>query len=503
MENKIVLQAQDICKQFNGIPVLKSVNLEIAHGEVHALMGENGAGKSTLIKIITGVYEKDDGQIMMEGEPVQITCRQDARCAGISVIYQELSLIPALNVTENIFLGQEISKYGFRAKKEMRKKVLDLIKKYEFDIDPDAVVETLGMAQRQMVEILKALSSDAKLIIMDEPTASLSAAEQEKLFETIDGLRKKGTSILYISHRLEEIYKLSDRLTVMRDGENVGVLNREEITPQKVTTMMIGHEVRDDKNRERRQRYEANCLEVSGLSFGSILKDVNFKAYGGEILGIGGLVGSGRTELIRCIYGNDKPSSGTITLNNKPVSRSVGKNIKDGFGLVPEDRRNEGFIPLLSIEKNLAIASYDKLAKFGVVNRKKEIEYAKEAIKSYDIRPAMRHLPVGNLSGGNQQKVVLGRWLSRKPQVLLLDEPTAGVDVGVKHELYHLMRALASTGSIVIMVSSDLAELTHVSDRILVMHGGKFFEEFTHETATQASVLLAASGVHTEEGTAL
>jgi ribose transport system ATP-binding protein len=503
MDDRFVLQAKGIRKQFNGIPVLKGVDLEIRHGEVHALMGENGAGKSTIIKIITGVYTKDEGELYMDGKPVEISCRQDARACGISVIYQELSLIPALNVTENIFLGQEISKYGFTAKKAMRKKVRELINKYEFDINPDAVVESLGMAQRQMVEILKALSMDAKLIIMDEPTASLSAAETDKLYETIDALRKKGTSILYISHRLEEIYRLADRLTVMRDGENVGVLNKQEIVPQKVTTMMIGHEVREDKNRERRRRNENNCLEVSGLAYKHILKDVSFKAYGGEILGIGGLVGSGRTELIRCIYGAERQKKGTITLNGKPVSKSILKNIEEGFGLVPEDRRNEGFIPLLSIEKNLAISSYDRLATFGVVNRKKEVNYAEEAIKSYDIRPPMKNLPVGNLSGGNQQKVVLGRWLSRKPTVLLLDEPTAGVDVGVKHDLYHMMRALALTGSIVIMVSSDLAELTHVSDRILVMYDGRFFEEFTHESATQAAVLLASSGVHTEEGTAL
>ena len=503
MEETYLLQCKGICKQFNGIPVLKSVDLEIRPGEVHALMGENGAGKSTIIKIITGVYTMDEGQIFIEGKPVSITCRQDARCSGISVIYQELSLFPALDVTENIFIGQELSKYGFTRKKEMRRRVQELIDRYQFDLDPTAIVGSMGMAQRQMVEILKALSMDARLIIMDEPTASLSASETEKLFETIDGLRKKGASILYISHRLEEIYRLADRLTVMRDGENVGVLGKDEITAQKVTTMMIGHEIREDKNRERRHRYEGNTLEIRGLAYKELLKDVSFTAYGGEILGIGGLVGSGRTELIRCIYGAEKPSKGAITLNGKPVSRSVGKNIRAGFGLVPEDRRNEGFVPLLSIEKNLAIASYDRLARFGIVSRKKEVSHAVEAIKSYDIRPPMKHLPVGNLSGGNQQKVVLGRWLSRKPQVLLLDEPTAGVDVGVKHELYHLMRALALSGSIVIMVSSDLEELTRVSDRILVMHGGRFFEEFTHESATQSAILLASSGEHSGEGVAL
>lgn len=503
MENNILLHATGINKQFSGVPVLKDVELSINKGEVHALMGENGAGKSTLIKIITGVYTKDSGQIFIEGKPVEINSRQDARNCGISVIYQELSLIPALTVVENIFLGQEIKRRGFLDKKEMRRRVKELIDKYEFDINPDTVVQSLGMAKRQLIEILKALSMDAKLIIMDEPTSALSAAESEKLFETIRGLRDKGTSILYISHRLEEVYKLSDRLTVMRDGEIVGVLTKEEITPAKVMRMMIGREVKQIKDTSKKKIFKDNVLEVKNLAFKNILKDVSFKAYGGEILGIGGLVGSGRTELIRCIYGAEKPSRGTITLNGKPVKRSISKNILDGFSLVPEDRRTEGFFPVLSIEKNIAIASYDKLARFGVVSRKKEIELANKAIKDYDIRPPIKSMPVGNLSGGNQQKVVLSRWLTRDLKVLLLDEPTAGIDVGVKGELYQFLEELSQTGVIIIMVSSDLGELTSVADRILVMHDGRFFEEFTHENVTQTAVLLAASGVHTEEGKAL
>jgi len=503
VENNILLHATGINKQFSGVPVLKDVELSINKGEVHALMGENGAGKSTLIKIITGVYTKDSGQIFIEGKPVEINSRQDARNCGISVIYQELSLIPALTVVENIFLGQEIKRRGFLDKKEMRRRVKELIDKYEFDINPDTVVQSLGMAKRQLIEILKALSMDAKLIIMDEPTSALSAAESEKLFETIRGLRDKGTSILYISHRLEEVYKLSDRLTVMRDGEIVGVLTKEEITPAKVMRMMIGREVKQIKDTSKKKIFKDNVLEVKNLAFKNILKDVSFKAYGGEILGIGGLVGSGRTELIRCIYGAEKPSRGTITLNGKPVKRSISKNILDGFSLVPEDRRTEGFFPVLSIEKNIAIASYDKLARFGVVSRKKEIELANKAIKDYDIRPPIKSMPVGNLSGGNQQKVVLSRWLTRDLKVLLLDEPTAGIDVGVKGELYQFLEELSQTGVIIIMVSSDLGELTSVADRILVMHDGRFFEEFTHENVTQTAVLLAASGVHTEEGKAL
>ncbi|MDR2132724.1 MAG: sugar ABC transporter ATP-binding protein [Clostridiales Family XIII bacterium] len=502
-EGRVLLRTEGIFKQFNGVTVLDDVDLEIRYGEVHALMGENGAGKSTIIKIITGVYAKDGGEIFVDGESVAINNRQDARARGISVIYQELSLVPALTVTENIFLGQEIERRGLLTKKKMREMVRALIGRYAFEIDPDAVVDSLGMAQRQMVEILKALSMDAKLIIMDEPTSSLSAAESEKLFDTIDGLREKGAGILYVSHRLDEVYRLSDRLTVMRDGRIVAVLDKSEINAKTVTTLMIGREPRESRARSGRDLFKDNCLEVKHLSYGKLLKDVSFTAYGGEILGIGGLVGSGRTELIRCIYGAAKQDGGEILFNGMPVSKRIAKNIRMGFGLVPEDRRVEGFIPVQSIEKNIAIASHDRLSKFGVVHARKETRWAEDAIQSYDIRPKNRNTPVANLSGGNQQKVVLGRWLSRDPKLLLLDEPTVGVDVGVKADLYDFMRKLAQSGAIIIMVSSDLFELTHISDRILVMHGGRFFEEFTHDNASQTSVLLAASGEHTEEGRAL
>ena len=500
----VFLQAKGIRKQFSGVTVLHGVDLDVRYGEVHALMGENGAGKSTIIKIITGVFTKDSGEIFIDGEHVEINDRQDSSALGIQVIYQELSLIPALTVVENIFLGQETTRYGVLDTKSMRERVRSLIEHYGFDLDPDATVDTMGMAQRQMAEILKALAFKAKLIIMDEPTSSLSASESEKLFETIDGLRKRGVGILYISHRLEEVYRLSDRLTVMRDGRIVGVLQKGEIDSRTVTTMMIGREVDSEEDRGSARRFEDNCLEVKNLSFSHMLKDVTFKAYGGEILGIGGLVGSGRTELIRCIFGAEKRRGGTVTLNGKPVSQSIRKNIvKGGFGYVPEDRRVQGLIPMLPMERNITISSYDRLASAGLVGRRKEIAWSERAIKDYDIRPPMRSLRAINLSGGNQQKVILGRWLSRDPKVLLLDEPTVGVDVGVKMDLYRLLRELADTGTIVVMVSSDLAELVYLSDRILVMRDGRFFEEFKRGNVTQEAILLAASGEHTEEGAAL
>ena len=502
-ENGFLLQATGICKQFNGIPVLKDADLNVKYGEVHALMGENGAGKSTIIKIITGVYQKDSGRLLIDGKPVEINSRQDARACGISVIYQELSLIPALSITENIFLGQENCKFGYLNKKQMREQVKAIINRYDFALKPDAVVQSLGMAQRQMVEILKALAFNARLIIMDEPTASLTASETEKLFNTIESLKKNGASIIYISHRLEEVYQISDRLTIMRDGEIVGVLDKTEINPVTVTKMMIGHEIVRANDRELKNIGGAHTLEVKNLCLGNRLKDVSFTARDGEVLGIGGLVGSGRTELIKCVYGALKKKSGEVLLDGKPASRSVAKNIRNGFGFVPEDRRTEGFIPVLSIEKNVALPSYDRLATAGFVSRKKQINNAENIIKDYDIRPQRRKFPVGNLSGGNQQKVVTAKWLARSPLLMLLDEPTVGVDIGVKEEIYKYIWNLADTGAIVIMVSSDLEELLYVSDRILIMRNGQFFEEFKRGNVTQTAILLASSGEHTQEGVAL
>ena len=499
-----LLRTERICKSFNGVTVLKDVDMEIEAGEVHALMGENGAGKSTLIKIITGVLTKDSGEIYINGKHTDISSRQDARDAGIAVIYQELSLVPALSVYQNIFLGQEFSRYGIALKKDMRKKVKELIDLHEFDIEPDDVVETLSMAKRQMVEILKALLFQAKLIIMDEPTASLSAAEQQKLFRIISSAKKSGTSILYISHRLDEVYEVADRLTVMRNGEKTGVLDKEQIEAKQVVNLMLGKEARSmDVITQSAVKSADKVLEVKNLSYKYLLRDVSFSAYGGEVLGIGGLVGSGRTELVKCIFGVDNESGGSISLNGKPVGKNVNRNIRDGIVFVPEDRRSEGFIPKLSVERNIALASYDRLAPYFFVSRKKETRWAVDAIEKYDIRPPNRKMQVANLSGGNQQKVVVARGLKRTPKVLILDEPTAGIDVGIKAELYHIIRELADSGAIVILVSSDLAELCHVADRVLVMYDGRFFEEFAHESINQNAILLAASGVHTEEGRAL
>ena len=496
------LEVRQIVKRFSGIEVLKHVDFDVRRGEVHGLMGENGAGKSTLIKIITGVYPKDEGQIFIDGQEVEINSRQDSIDCGVSVIYQELSVIPTLTVMQNIFLGQELTRYGILEKKKMAGRVRELIESCGFDLNPNDYVEKLSVAKRQMVEILKALLFDAKIIIMDEPTASLSDKESDKLFEIITRLRQQGRSIIYISHRLDEVYRIVDRLTVLRDGEVVGVLPKEEIEHQRVVQLMIGKEVKDQSAKANPARKDGSVLSVRNLSRKPYWSDISFDAYEGQILGIGGLVGSGRTELLRSIYGVDPYDSGSILYNGKAISRNVHKNILMGMGYIPEDRRGEGLIPLLSVGQNIAMPNYDILTKgLSVINTAREKQMGEDMIRNVDIRPNLPANPVKNLSGGNQQKVVVGKWLARDLKILLIDEPTVGVDIGVKGEIHQIFADLAQQGVIVILVSSDLKELVTVADRILVLHKGRIFKEIAKEDATQEKVLLAASGVDKEDET--
>ena len=499
-EKSPLLQMVDIEKLFNGVRVLDKVHLDIMPGEVHALMGENGAGKSTLIKILTGIYPKDGGKILIGDQEVEINSRQDASHYGIGVIYQELSLIPTLSIAQNVMLGKEQHKCGVLYLRKMRKKVKDLIDYYGFELNPDAIVETLSIAQRQIVEILKALSEESRIIIMDEPTASLSSKESEALFGIIDQLRKKGVSILYISHRLEEVFRLSDRLTILRDGRNVATLVHDEIKPDEVVRMMIGKEVSAATASRALHPAEGKpVLEVRNLTRKGTFENISFTLHEGEILGIGGLVGAGRTEVLRCIFGVDKYDSGEILFEGKPLPKHVSKNIARGLGMIPEDRRNQGFVPLLGADRNIALPNYDILAKHGWVNEKREKAMGAEAVSSLDIRPASTVIPAGNLSGGNQQKVVLGKWLSRDLKVLLVDEPTAGIDVGAKDEIYKILDNLAAKGVAVIVATSDLQELLRVSHRVLVFRKGSIFREFDDGVITQEDVLMAASGIRKDK----
>lgn len=497
MAKEILFEMKEIEKKFSHVYALDHVNFMVQKGEVHALLGENGAGKSTLIKILTGVYPKDGGQIFMEGKQVEIQSRDDAASLGIAVIFQELSLVPTLSVYQNIMLGKELSRFGFIKAKQEKKQIADLIEHYGFPVGADDIVETLSVAQMQMVEILKALATDAKLIIMDEPTASLSSRESELLFKIINQLREKGVSIIYISHRLEEVFNLSDRITILRDGKNVGVLEKEEIIPSEVIKLMIGKEISEaTASRSLAESKEETVIEVKNLSRLGAYEDVSFKVKRGEVLVLTGLVGSGRTEIIRAIYGADPFDSGSILLEGKEYKPQIKRSVAQGFGLIPEDRRTQGFSPLLSVTGNVAITNYDKLANGGFVSKKKENDLGRHAVKIVDLRPANPDVQVGNLSGGNQQKAVLGKWLTRDLKVILIDEPTVGIDIGAKDEIYEIIENLSGQGVAVLMVSSDIAEVLRVAHRIIVMREGRIAKEFNDGVATQEDILMASSGFH-------
>lgn len=486
---------KNIEKIFAHVHALDHVNFMVKKGEVHALLGENGAGKSTLIKILTGVYPKDGGEIFIEGKEVEINSREDAARQGIAVIFQELSLVPTLSVYQNIMLGKELSRFGFIRAKEEKKQISDLIEHYGFPVGADDIVETLSVAQMQMVEILKALATDAKLIIMDEPTASLSSRESELLFKIINQLREKGVSIIYISHRLEEVFNLSDRITILRDGKNAGVVEKKDIVPGEVIKMMIGKEISEATASRKLCTSDAETVvAVKNLSRLGAYENVSFEVKRGEVLVLTGLVGSGRTEIIRTIYGADPYDSGTIELEGKEYHPQIKKSVAQGFGLIPEDRRTQGFSPLLSVTGNVAVTNYDKLSKGGFVSKKDENNLGHHAVKIVDLRPANPNVQVGNLSGGNQQKAVLGKWLTRDLKVILIDEPTVGIDIGAKDEIYTIIENLSKQGVAVLMVSSDIAEVLRVAHRIIVMREGRIAKEFNDGVATQEDILMASSG---------
>ncbi|MDD6057620.1 MAG: sugar ABC transporter ATP-binding protein [Clostridiales bacterium] len=499
MDRDILLEMKNIEKIFAHVHALDCVNFQVRKGEVHALLGENGAGKSTLIKILTGVYPKDGGRILMEGKEVKLASREDAAALGISVIFQELSLVPTLSVYQNIMLGKELSCFGFIKAKQEKKKIADLISYYGFSLGVNEIVENLSVAQMQMVEILKALACDAKLIIMDEPTASLSSHESKLLFKIINQLRERGVSIVYISHRLEEVFHLSDRITILRDGKNEGVVEKDQIVPAEIIRMMIGKSVSEaTASRVLQKSEEKTILSVQHLSCLGAYEDVSFEVKRGEVLVLTGLVGSGRTEIIRAIYGADAYDSGKIELEGKAYQPQIKKAVAAGFGLIPEDRRTQGFSPLLSVSKNVALTNYDKLSQKGFVNKADEDRLGHHVAELVDLRPPNPNVFVGNLSGGNQQKVVLGKWLTRNLKVMLIDEPTVGIDIGAKNEIYELIEGLSQNGVAVLMVSSDIAEVLRVAHRILVMREGKIAKEFDAGIVTQEDILMASSGFEAE-----
>lgn len=489
-----ILKMEGISKSFPGVHALQNVNFELKKGEVHALLGENGAGKSTLLKIIAGAYSKDAGEIYIDGQEVEELTPKKAEQLGISIIYQEFSSLPHLSIAENIFLGRLPIKKGLVDWKSCYEQSRKLLKQVGLDSDPKMLVSQLKVAQQQMVEIAKALSKEAKIIIMDEPTAPLTQREIDSLFKVILDLREKGVSVVYVSHRLIEIKEICDIVTVLRDGTYVGKADVCDIEIDDMIRMMVGREISDMYPRSVAKIGEP-LLEVTNLCTEDKLNDINFNARKGEILGIAGLVGSGRTELARAIYGADSISSGSIILDGKTLDISCPADaIRNKIGLVPEDRKNQGLVLMMNIKDNISLASLSNFMKAGKLNLNKEENTANHYVNKLGIVTPGVFEEVNNLSGGNQQKVVLGKWMCTDCNLLIIDEPTRGIDVGAKVEIYELINELVEQGAGVIMISSDLPELIGVCDRILVMHEGRLSGELNRKEFCEEKIMRYATG---------
>ena len=489
------IEMRGINKSFGYNQVLKDAGFVLKDGEVHALMGENGAGKSTLMKILTGVYTKDAGAIYVDGQEVSYKNPQEAEKAGIVFIYQELNVLFDLTVEENLFMGKEITKkFGICDKKAMREKAQEIMDRMGVKIPVNAVMSDLSVGQQQMVEICKALMVDAKVIIMDEPTAALTQSETEALFEVMNALRKKGVSIVYISHRMEEIFELCDRITILRDGTYIGTEYIKDITMDDVVQMMIGREI-GERYPKRDVEIGGEILRVEGLTHEKIFRDVNFSVRAGEVLGVCGLMGAGRTEIMQSIFGNVPIVSGKLFIVGQEVSiKNPRQAIAAGIGFITEDRKTEGLLLEKSIAENIELANLGKVSKNAVLSRKKGAELVKRGIEEFRVKCFGPEHECGNLSGGNQQKVVLAKWIYTDPKILILDEPTRGVDIGAKKEIYNVINEMAAKGVAVIMVSSELPEVLGMSDRIMVVHEGHITGIIDAETADQAKVMTLATG---------
>ncbi|HHV12103.1 MAG TPA: sugar ABC transporter ATP-binding protein [Clostridiales bacterium] len=495
---EVILKAKEIDKSFPGVHALKKVGFELRKGEVHALLGENGAGKSTLMKILTGIYTKDSGSIVYEGREVDFANPKDAQTAGISIVHQELNLINHLTVAQNIFIGREMMKGEFINDRLMNEEAAKLFKLLNIDIDPAETMGNLTVGKQQMCEIAKAISKDAKVIIFDEPTAALTDSEIEKLFIIIRDLKAKDMGIVYITHRMDEIKVITDRLTVMRDGEYVGTAYSNECTKQEIINMMVGRVIYEEPKQKSNVAKDAPVvLEVKNLNAGKMVKDVSFKLHKGEILGFAGLMGAGRTETVRAIFGADPLDSGEIFINNQKVSITKPIDaVQYGIGYLSEDRKRYGIILDKTISENTTMASLEKFTKGIFIDKKKEDKITQKYVDDLKTKTPGISAFVKNLSGGNQQKVVIAKWLVRNCDILIFDEPTKGIDVGAKSEIYHLMNELAASGKSIIMISSELPEILRMSDRIVVMSEGRITGELNIEDATQEGIMHAATIVN-------
>lgn len=489
-----ILKINDIVKRYPGVLALDGVSMEFKEGEVHSIMGENGAGKSTLIKIISGAIKPDEGTIEICGDKFDYMTPMLSKKNGIGIIYQELNLVPSMSVVENIFLGQHVGSKIGPDFEEMDKRAKAIFKEFDVDIDTHEMVENLTTGKQQLVEIAKALTQNVKIMIMDEPSSSISVADVETLFKIINKLKEKKVTIIYISHRMEEIFELSDRVSVMRDGKYIDTKNIKEISRKDLITMMVGREL-NESYPTRNTKIGENVLKVENLC-GNGDFDINFELKKGEILGIAGLVGAGRTELAKVIYGAAKLESGTITVKNKQEKIKTPRRAIDlGIGYIPEDRKREGAFLEFPIDWNITIMSLERFSKLTVVNNKNVDSTASEFFKRLRIKAPDMKQYVRNLSGGNQQKVVVAKTLAAQTDIIIFDEPTRGIDVGAKQEIYYLMNDLVSQGVSIIMISSEMEELIGMCDRMLVMHEGRISGQLDKAEFTQNKILELASGL--------
>ena len=491
----MLAELEHIDKSFFGVKVLDDVSFGVDAGEVVALLGENGAGKSTLVKIMSGVYTRDAGSMRIYGRPVGDITPREAKDMGIAIIHQELNLCSHLTVAENIFLGRETVKNGVLAKREMSAAAAGVLKRLNIDMDPDTIVGDLTVSKQQLVEIAKALSANARILIMDEPTSALTAKEIEDLFGIINSLKSEGNrGIVYISHRLDELKRIADRVVIMRDGHFIVSKKFSDITMDEIISNMVGREIKEKFPRVERARGK-KIFEVKNLSAGKAVKNVSIELYEGEIVGIAGLMGAGRTELTRAIFGIDPKDGGEIFLDGRKVTiNRPSDSISAGIVLAPEDRKKDGLCVRLSVRENIALPNLDSLCEgVGVVNRVREMKMVGETVKNLAIKLSGPEVNAGSLSGGNQQKVVVGKWLARNSRVVIFDEPTRGIDVAAKVEIYNLMNELKKEGIGVMFVSSEMPEIMGFADRILVMCEGRVTGEFTGGEATRNKILECAT----------
>lgn len=488
---KKLLQMNHIHKRFPGVYALNDVSFDLYAGEVHALLGENGAGKSTLIKILGGIYRKDEGSIAIAGSSSNIDSVSDARKNGISIIHQELVLVPQLTVYENIFLGREIhKKTGFSDPQAMIEKCNEALHSFGIDLPVTERVCNLTIAQQQLVEIAKAVSFSARIIVMDEPTSSLTSTDVKKLFATIRTLKEKGIGIIYISHRMSELYEIADRVTVMRDGRYIATKKISETKNDELISLMVGRSLGNFYSRSHTARSKEPILHVENLTTKKV-KNISFDLYKGEVLGFGGLVGCGRTETMLALFGIDKKISASIELEGVKLPKRYNPFdlIKKGFALVPENRRDEGLFPVMSVEYNMTLKVLKKFISGISYNKEKEDAIYEDFVKELSIKVAHRDTKISALSGGNQQKVIIASWLAAVPKVLILDEPTRGIDVGAKSEIYQIMNELTDQGVSIIMISSDMPELINMSDRVIVMCDGKITGTLEQNEISQENIM--------------